>query len=42
LLDYLQSPEAKKNAERIRQARVERRRKRRNLELRTLNPEPEP
>lgn len=32
LLDYLQSPEAKRNAERIRQRRIERRRARRNLE----------
>ena len=34
LIDYLQSPEAKRNAERVRQARFERRRRR-------LNPEPE-
>jgi four helix bundle protein len=33
LLDYLQSPEAKKNAERIRQRRIERRQARRNNEL---------
>ena len=30
LIDYLQSPEAKRNAERIRQRRIERRRARRN------------
>ena len=36
MLDYLQSPEAKKNAERIKQNRFERRSRRR----RTLNPEP--
>jgi four helix bundle protein len=36
LLDYLQSPEAKKNAERIRQKRFERRR------ARTKIPNPEP
>jgi hypothetical protein len=32
LLDYLQSPEAKRNAERLRQDRIERRRRRRNPE----------
>jgi four helix bundle protein len=32
LLDYLQSPEAKRNAERIRQTRFERRRRQRNSE----------
>jgi four helix bundle protein len=32
LLDYLQSPEAKKNAERLRQARFDRRRRRQNHE----------
>jgi four helix bundle protein len=32
LLDYLQSPEAKRNADRLRQQRVERRRERKNLE----------
>jgi four helix bundle protein len=32
LLDYLQSPEAKKNAERLRQQRIERRRKRKRRE----------
>ncbi len=51
LLDYLQSPEAKRNAERVRQKRHERRartkspywnREPRNLEPRTENPEPEP
>jgi hypothetical protein len=39
LLDYLQSPEAKRNAERIRQARIERRRKR-NSAPGTSNSEP--
>ena len=32
LLDYLQSPEAKRNADRLRQDRIERRRRRRNSE----------
>jgi four helix bundle protein len=44
LLDYLQSPEAKRNAERIRQKRIERGRNRRgtqNREPGTSNPEPE-
>jgi four helix bundle protein len=40
LLDYLQSPEAKRNAERIRQRRIERRRMRRNTEQGTTNREP--
>lgn len=43
LLDYLQSPEAKKNAERIRQKRFERRAARnKRKEPRTPNPNPEP
>jgi four helix bundle protein len=42
LLDYLQSPEAKRNAERIKQRRFERRNRRSNLEPRTENPEQEP
>jgi four helix bundle protein len=42
LLDYLQSPEAKHNAERIRQKRFERRNRRLNSEPRTRNPNPEP
>jgi hypothetical protein len=32
LLDYLQSPEAKRNSDRLRQQRVERRRERKNSE----------
>jgi four helix bundle protein len=40
LLDYLQSPEAKRNAERIRQKRFERRNRRLNSEKRTTNQEP--
>jgi four helix bundle protein len=44
-LDYLQSPEAKRNADQIRQRRIERRRQRKsgtrtNPEPRTPNPEP--
>jgi hypothetical protein len=39
LLDYLQSPEAKKNAERVRQKRFERRAER-NRRTETENPEP--
>jgi hypothetical protein len=39
LLGYLQSPEAKRNAERIREARFERRRRRKAREQRTENPE---
>jgi four helix bundle protein len=40
LLDYLQSPEARRNAERIRQARFERRRQRKAQEHRTPNNKP--
>jgi four helix bundle protein len=40
LLDYLQSPEAKRNAERIKQKRFERRNRRPNPEPSTSNPEP--
>jgi len=40
LLDYLQSPEAKKNAERIRQARFERRRHRQDSKPSVSNSEP--
>ena len=40
LLDYLQSPEALQNAERIRQKRRERRAQRKSTERRTQNPEP--
>jgi four helix bundle protein len=40
LLDYLQSPEAKRNAERIKQKRFERRDSRSNTEPRTSTPEP--
>ena len=40
LLDYLQSPEARRNAERIRQARFERRRRSRNSKPGTPNEEP--
>jgi four helix bundle protein len=40
LLDYLQSPEAKRNAERIKQNRFERRNRRRNMERGTPNSEP--
>jgi four helix bundle protein len=41
LLDYLQSPEARQNAERIRQRRIERRRARQVVEPGTKNAEPE-
>jgi four helix bundle protein len=40
LLDYLQSPEAKRNAERIKQKRFERRNHRSNMEPGTPNSEP--
>jgi len=40
LLDYLQSPEAKRNAERLRQKRVDRRNRRSNTEPGTSNSEP--
>jgi four helix bundle protein len=39
LLDYLQSPEAKRNAERIRQQRFERRRRRVEMELSQHKPD---
>ena len=40
LLDYLQSPEAKRNAERLRQKRIDRRNRRSNTEPGTSNSEP--